>query len=425
MASPPSPAEVPGRDLAFQRAYRRLFWGQASALLGTGIATVALALLSYRLVGREAAAVFGTALAIKTATHVFLTPIAAAFVRCLRPGPLLVGLDLARAALLLYLPFVRTVPGLFLSILLFQACSAIFVPTAQAVTSELLPDEQDYAEALARSRLAYELEGALSPAAAGLLLFVMEAPFLFDVAAVTFLASAWLLAGAGFPRPAAGGADGPLESVRRGLSTYFAEPALRGLAALNLVAALATATVTVVTVHLVRSELDGTERMMTAALVAAGAGSVVGAVLVPMLTDRLPLRATMLAGGLGIGLVLLIGTAGPSFGAALPLWTALGLAGALAVTPAGLLLRALAPPGEKLALYATQFALANAASMLAYPAAGWLSAELGSRPTLGIFAALTLAAVATAARLWPSGEPPAPPEPERPPVDRRGRRPRA
>lgn len=405
MASPSPPPEAPGHELALERAYWRLFWGQALGLVGTGVATVALALLAYRLVGRDAAAVFGTALAIKMATYVFLTPIAAAFVRRLAPGPLLLGLDLARAALLVYLPFVQTVPGLFLLILAFQVCSAVFVPTAQAVTSELLPDEQDYAEALARSRLAYELEGVLSPATASLLLFVMEAPFLFDVAAVAFLASAWLLAGAGFPRSAVGPAEGPLRSVRRGLSTYFAEPSLRALAALNLAAALATATVTVVTVHLVRTELDGTERMMTAALVAAGAGSVVGAVLVPLLTDRLPLRATMLAGGLGIGLVLLLGTAGPSFWAALPLWTALGLAGALAVTPAGMLVRDLAPPAEKLGLYATQFALANAASMLAYPAAGWLSAELGSRPTLAIFAVLALAAVAAAARLWPASEP--------------------
>ncbi|MDW8369766.1 MAG: MFS transporter [Geminicoccaceae bacterium] len=405
MASPSPPAEAPGREILLQRAYWRLFWGQALGLIGTGVATVALALLAYRLVGRDAAAVFGTALAIKMATYVLVTPIAAGFVRRLPPGPLLVALDLARAALLIALPFVQTVPGLFLLILLFQVGSALFVPTAQAVTSELLPDEQDYAEALARSRLVYELEGVLSPAVAGLLLFLLDAPFLFDVAAVAFVASAVLLAGAGFPRPAPGRAGGPLDSVRRGLSTFLAEPALRGLTALNLAAALATATVTVVTVHLVRTELDGTERMMTAALVAAGAGSMVGAVLVPMLTDRLPLRATMLAGGFGIGLVFLLGTVGPGFWTALPLWAALGLAGALAVTPAGMLLRALAPPGEKLGLYATHFALANAASMLAYPAAGWLSSELGSRPTLAIFAALALAAVAAASRLWPPSEP--------------------
>ncbi len=398
--SPPEPVTV---EAVLARAYWRLFWGQALALVGTGIATVALALVAYRLVGRDAAAIFGTLLALKMGTYVLLTPLAAALVRRLPRGPLLVGLDLARAALLLILPFVHTVVGLFLVVLAFQVCSAVFVPAAQAVTSDLLPDEQDYLEALARSRLAYELEQVASPAVAGLLLFVLEAPALFDVAAVAFVASAALLAGAGFPGGRDAGREGVLQSVVHGLRTYLAEPGLRGLAALSLVAAVATAAVTVVTVHLVRAELGGSERMMTAALVAAGAGSVVGALLVPLLADRLPRRATMLGGGALAGLALLLGAAVPGFATLLVLWLVLGLAGSLAVTPAGMLLRELAPPGGKLALYATQFALANAALGLAYPAAGWLASGFGTGPALLVFAALALAAVAAAARLWPPG----------------------
>lgn len=207
MASPrpPEPVTV---EAVLERAYWRLFWGQALALVGTGVATVALALVAYQLVGRDAAAIFGTLLALERGTHVLLTPLAAALVRRLPRGPLLVGLDLARAALLLALPFVPTVAGLFLVVLAFQVCSAVFVPAAQAVTSDLLPQEQDYLAALARSRLAYELEQVASPAVAGLLLFVLEAPALFDVAAVAFVASAALLARAGFPEGRNAGREG-------------------------------------------------------------------------------------------------------------------------------------------------------------------------------------------------------------------------
>ncbi|MEJ5231869.1 MAG: MFS transporter [Geminicoccaceae bacterium] len=402
MSSPPRP-EPGGGAAVLRRAYWRLFWGQALALVGTGIATVALALVAYRLVGREAAAIFGSLLALKMGTYVLSTPLAAALVRRLPRGPLLVGLDLARAALLLVLPFVQTVVGLFLVVLAFQVCSAVFVPAAQTITSDLLPDEEAYVEALARSRLAHELEQVASPAAAGLLLFLLEAPLLFDVAAAAFLASALLLAGAGFPEGREQGREGVLRSALRGLRDFLAHAPLRGLAALNLAAALATAAVTVVTVHLVRAELAGSERMMTAALVAAGAGSVAGALLVPRLLDRLAKRAIMLAGGLLAGAALLLGSLGPGFAALLALWFLLGLGGALAATPAGTLLRALAPPGGKLALYATQFALANAAAMLAYPVAGWLASGFGTGPTLLLFAVLALAAVAAAARLWPRG----------------------
>jgi hypothetical protein len=44
------------------RTYRYLFTAQVIALAGTGLATVALALLAYQLAGPDAGAVLGTAL---------------------------------------------------------------------------------------------------------------------------------------------------------------------------------------------------------------------------------------------------------------------------------------------------------------------------------------------------------------------------
>ena len=49
------------------RVFRRLFAAQILALTGTGLATVALALLAYDLAGAEAGAVLGTALASASA----------------------------------------------------------------------------------------------------------------------------------------------------------------------------------------------------------------------------------------------------------------------------------------------------------------------------------------------------------------------
>ncbi len=48
-------------------SFRRLYAAQIVALLGTGLATMALALLAYDLAGPDAGAVLGTALAIKMA----------------------------------------------------------------------------------------------------------------------------------------------------------------------------------------------------------------------------------------------------------------------------------------------------------------------------------------------------------------------
>ena len=49
------------------RTYRHLFLAQVIALVGTGLATVALGLLAFEIAGANAGAVIGTALAISVA----------------------------------------------------------------------------------------------------------------------------------------------------------------------------------------------------------------------------------------------------------------------------------------------------------------------------------------------------------------------
>src|SRR5215213_10728810 len=89
--------------------YRHLFLAQVIALVGTGLATVALGLLAYDLAGADAGAVLGTALAIKMVAYVGVAPVAGAFVHLMPRRTLLVALDLVRAVVALLLPFVSEV----------------------------------------------------------------------------------------------------------------------------------------------------------------------------------------------------------------------------------------------------------------------------------------------------------------------------
>ena len=52
-------------DVLAHRVYRHLFFAQVIALIGTGLTTVALALLAHHLAEGQAGVVLGTALAIK------------------------------------------------------------------------------------------------------------------------------------------------------------------------------------------------------------------------------------------------------------------------------------------------------------------------------------------------------------------------
>ncbi len=55
--------------------FRQLYAAQVTALIGTGLSTVALALLAYDLAGGQAGRVLGTALALKMVAYVLVAPV--------------------------------------------------------------------------------------------------------------------------------------------------------------------------------------------------------------------------------------------------------------------------------------------------------------------------------------------------------------
>ena len=170
------------------RTYRHLFAAQVIALVGTGLATVALGLLAWDLAGGDAGQVLGTALAIKMVAYVTLSPVAQAFADRVSRRAMLVALDLIRAGVALALPFVSEVWQIYVLIFLLQAASAGFTPAFQATIPDVLTDEEDYTKALSLSRLAYDLESLLSPMLAAALLTVVSFPVLFGGTVVGFVA---------------------------------------------------------------------------------------------------------------------------------------------------------------------------------------------------------------------------------------------
>src|SRR3954471_16153003 len=111
------------------RTYRHLFLAQVIALVGTGLATVALGLLAYDLAGADAGAILGTALAIKMVAYVGVAPVAAAFAERLPRRAMLVSLDVVRAAVAVLLPFVTQIWQVYVLIFVLQSASAGFTPT--------------------------------------------------------------------------------------------------------------------------------------------------------------------------------------------------------------------------------------------------------------------------------------------------------
>ncbi|MBU2015423.1 MAG: MFS transporter, partial [Alphaproteobacteria bacterium] len=172
------------------RTYRHLFLAQVIALIGTGLATVALGLLAFDIAGADSGAVLGTAMAIKMVAYIGVAPVVGAFASRLPRRGFLVAMDVVRGLAALALPFVDQVWQIYVLIFVLQSASAGFTPTFQATIPDILPDEKDYTRALSLSRMAYDLESLLSPVLAAVLLTVINFHWLFGGTSIGFAISA-------------------------------------------------------------------------------------------------------------------------------------------------------------------------------------------------------------------------------------------
>lgn len=394
-------------DVLSNRTYRHLFAAQVIALLGTGLATVALGLLAYDLAGPNAGAVLGTALAIKMVAYVGVAPIVGAFANQLPRRAFLVAMDLGRAAVALCLPFVDQIWQIYVLIFVLQSCSAAFTPTFQATIPDVLPDEKDYTRALSLSRLAYDMESLVSPMLAAALLTVISFHWLFGGTVIGFLCSALLVVSVKPPQsqPSAR-TEGIYAKTFKGMSIYLRTPRLRGLLALNLAAAAASSMVIVNTVVYVQSKLQLPSSYVPFALGAFGFGSMLVALTLPKFLDRHPDRATMLLGAfvmvIGMGFGGVVAATGGAIEWPLFLFTlfVIGTGYSMTQTPSGRLLKRSAQPEDRPAVFAAQFSLSHACWLITYPLAGLLGIRLGLAATFGVMAAIACLGIVVARYVW-------------------------
>ncbi len=399
---------------------RLLFAAQALSLVGTGIATFTLGLLAYDMAGAAAGQVLGTLLAVRMLAFVIISPFANVLLGGMPRRRCLVLLNLARALIIVALPFVTNLWQVGGLVFLQQACAATATPLFQATFPDVLTNERQYTQALSVSRLVYELEAFISPAVAALLLTIIPFRFLFWGATLSFGGAAAILALAAIPnaQPVAG----VLRRLWRGFRVYGDMPALRGLMALNLAIATTGAMILVNTVVYVRGFLAGSDQGVAWLLTAYGIGSLLVAMVLPRVFDLVRDRTVMLAGAACAAVLLAFASGQADLKRALLVWLALGVAKALMVTPTGRILTRATVAGDRPMMYAVHASLANLTWLVAYPIAGWGSSVWGLTTTFEVMAALAALGAVVAFFVWPHDEavivlesrhsPAASPEPE-------------
>ena len=393
------------------RTYRHLLAAQIIALVGTGLATVALGLLAYDIAGGNAGAVLGTALAIKMVAYIGVAPVVGAFADRLPRRAFLVSMDMVRATVAICLPFVDQVWEVYVLIFVLQSASAAFTPTFQATIPDVLPDEADYTRALSLSRLAYDMESLTSPIVAAALLTVISFHWLFAGTALGFVASALLVVSVVLPRSPAKPREGGIYTrTTRGMRIYLKTPRLQGLLALSLASAAASSMVIVNTVVIVRGMLGLGQREVALTLATYGGGSMLAALVLPRLLDKITDRSMMgaaaavLTAGL-LGMAALFGTGAVIWPVVLGGWFVLGIAYSMSVTPSGRLLRRSANAEDRPAVFAAQFALSHGCWLICYPLAGQVGAHIGQTAAFAALAAVSGLGTVLALLLWPASDP--------------------
>jgi len=387
-------------------AFRRLYAAQVIALVGTGLSTVALTLLAYDLVGGNAGVVLGTALAFKMLAYVVFAPIVGGLAHRFPRKTLLISLDVVRAGIVLLMPFVTAVWQIYVLIVVLNLFSAGFKPVFAATIPDILPDEREYTRALSFSRLAYDLENLLSPMFAGLALLFMGYSSLFMANSVAFLISAVLVLATTLPVIQAVDRPGGLWwEISFGIRSYMRTPRLRGLLALYLAVSAASAMIVVNTVVYVREVLGGTESDTAVAFAASGAGSMVAALALPRVLDRISDRPAMLTGCAVMALGMFLMSTSPGLQTMLAVWFLVGLGWSLVQTPAGRVVNRSSSESDRPAYFSAQFALSHGCWLLAYPVAGQLGAAIGIGTTAMIMGGAVLVFGVLGAILWPTEDP--------------------
>ncbi|PIE73196.1 MAG: MFS transporter [Deltaproteobacteria bacterium] len=383
------------------RLWCKLFAAQVISLAGSGVTTVALALLAWHLAEGNAGEVLGLALALKMIASVTIAPLAGSVVRRVPRRRWLIVLDLLRAGLVLLLAFVTEIWQIYLLIFLMSSLSAGFTPVYQAVVADIVSEKELYTKALSFSRIAYDLEQLLSPALAALLLSVMGFSWLFLFDSLSFLLSALFLFWAVIPCAASSTPDNFFANLKFGLSAYLKTPRLRALLCLYVAVASASALMITGTVVYVSEILGRGEGSTAVALAVSGCGSMVVALLLPGILEKISIVRSFAVGIICLCIGLGFASFLPGWVLFLFLWFILGAGLTCIQLPAGLLVRMSSHPDDLASYFSANFSLSHLCWLVAYPVSGFLGVHLGMGGTFLLMAAVVFVSGAVAWRIYP------------------------
>jgi MFS family permease len=369
--------------------FRRLWIGQGLSFVGDFVSTVALVLLVVDISG-SASAVGGVLVARLLPT--LASPLVGVLADRLDRRAVLVAADLARAALVLGLIFARDLPLIYALVFLLGVAQTVFNPTVRAAFPAVVGGG-DLTRANAIISGTFSFSVAVGPALGGVLVASVGVELAFLLDAVTFLASAALLATIPLPAPGPEDADESFFAELRAGFGYLAGARVPLAIVAGAFLATLTANATIPAEAFLAKETFGAGDVGYGLLASLwGGGMILGSALTAVLGNKtgltllyfLSIFATALA-FVGVGL-------SPTFVLALGAITVAGAANGVDNVATDTVLQERVPDAFLGRVFAARFMTFSAGEAMAYPLGGLLVDAAGPRSTYLLAGAATAAA---------------------------------
>lgn len=291
-----SPSRSPlWRDLDFIR-----FWGsQTVSSMGNAVSSVAVPLVAVLILDASPAQM-GLLFAMFSLSNVVFGLFAGAFVDRLPRQQALVAGDVVAAALVGSLPIAASLHLLTMTqlILVYFAFGGLtsFYSSAYHAYLPSLVTKQHLVEANSKIEVSFSSTAILGPAAGGALIELLTAPVVIAVDALSFLASAALIACIGKqerPVLAVSRSLSLWHLIREGLHYVAVQPVLRSMTTIRVLLALCQGTIVpVYALYMVR-ELGFTPGTIGLITAVGATGSLLGSASAPLVRRRLGLGRTV------------------------------------------------------------------------------------------------------------------------------------
>lgn len=379
--------------------FAKLYFAQIASLLGDAFTWLGLALLTYQMSPKNAAAILASALTLRVTAYILFSPFAGVVSERFQRKQILLVTQVARMTIVCALPFVNAEWQLYGLIFTLNVFAAFFTPTYRAIIPQIV-EKEIYREANGLSMATFQLLSVFGPALAGIFAVWMGATQIFFINGATLFVAILIILtipkgtlqkGVNNENTAS---KNTWNEVLKGIRLLFGNKIVRFALSIEFISAIAGAIILVNTIGLVKNSLKLDDQHYGWIMSIFGVGAAITAFLLGSLDKSKSRSVSLISGAMLLGIAISFANFLP-YNGVMFLWVLAGIGQTLADMPSETLIGENIEAKDHGKVYGAHFAFSHLWWAIAYPIAGFLGTQFPGREFLyGGIATIILAIAA-------------------------------